>query len=139
MFLTIWSALGPLIGVFLGAYIPQRWHRKQWLLDNKKEEYRELLDSLSAARFHLMTKVPLDPETGIPSERHRPSDAEKHAYRVMRDRIFIAQEIEEQKIAEQWEKAAAAFDAQILNSKELSDSYEEVHKTIVRLALASLR
>ena len=138
-FLTIWSSVGPLVGVFLGAYLSQRWQQKQWLLNNKKQEYRELLDALSGAFFHLMTKVPLDPRTGIPLERHHPSDAEKNAYRVMRDRIFIAPEIDQEQVAQEWEKAAAAFDGQHIDTNELIQKYEAVHKTIVRLALASLK
>jgi hypothetical protein len=44
-----WAAVGPLVGVLIGAYISNRNQRKQRIADNKREEYRELLATLSKA------------------------------------------------------------------------------------------
>jgi hypothetical protein len=40
-----WAAVGPLIGVLVGAYLTGR-QKRDWLADNKKEEYRELLSAM---------------------------------------------------------------------------------------------
>jgi hypothetical protein len=54
-FITLWTTLGPLIGVAIGAlltpFCTSRWQRKQWLLDGKKAEYRELLSVLARIAY----------------------------------------------------------------------------------------
>jgi hypothetical protein len=131
------TVIGTLGGVFLGQYYTRKSQRDQWLLDNKKQEYRELLDALAAAHMSLMTNIPLD-KNGFILERRRPGPAEIIAYRVMRDRIFIARDVEQEKLAKKWEQAAASFDGQHIPIKELTDRYLEVHDVIVDLALKSL-
>jgi len=65
---VIWSAVGPLMGVCLGAYIASRNQRKQWLLDNKRQEYRELLTALTNG---ILNSGVLGPEPPItPSALH---------------------------------------------------------------------
>jgi hypothetical protein len=44
-----WAAVGPLIGVLVGAYLTGRRQKRDWLADNKKEEYRELLSAMTKA------------------------------------------------------------------------------------------
>jgi heme exporter protein D len=39
----VWPAVGPLVGVLVGAYIANRNQRRHWLADSKREEYREIL------------------------------------------------------------------------------------------------
>ncbi len=45
--MAIWTAVGPLVGVFVGAYIANRNQRKHWVGNCKKEEYRELYSGSS--------------------------------------------------------------------------------------------
>ena len=52
---AVWGAIGPLVGVLVGAYATRRWQRTQWLLDGKKTEYRELL-SVLAKNAHILVK-----------------------------------------------------------------------------------
>jgi membrane protein YqaA with SNARE-associated domain len=40
------GAIGSLVGVVIGHLLTRSWQHKQWLLDNKKQEYRELLSNL---------------------------------------------------------------------------------------------
>jgi hypothetical protein len=43
----VWAVAGPLVGVLIGAYIANRNQRMQWIEDNKKEEYREVLAAMN--------------------------------------------------------------------------------------------
>ena len=54
------TVIGTLGGVFLGQYYTGKSQRTQWLRDNRKQEYRELLDALAAAHMSLMTNIALD-------------------------------------------------------------------------------
>jgi hypothetical protein len=56
--LPLIGALSGLLGVTLGAYLTRSWQRKQWLLDNKKTEYRELLSVLSQAAHCILNNSP---------------------------------------------------------------------------------
>ena len=49
-----WSAIGPLVGVLIGAGLTSRIQRRQWLADKKKEEYRELFAVLTESYGELL-------------------------------------------------------------------------------------
>ena len=123
--------------MFVGQYYTRKSQRDQWLLDNKKREYRELLDALSAAHLYLMTNIAIDKD-GFALERHRPGPPEIEGYRIMRVRIFIANEVKDQGLTKIWESAAASFDGQVIPISKVTEAYREVHDTIVQLALKSL-
>src|SRR5579862_1633005 len=50
----LWPVATLLIGIFAGAYITNRNQRKQWLLDNKRSEYRKLMTTLSECATQLL-------------------------------------------------------------------------------------
>ncbi|MCU1270724.1 MAG: hypothetical protein JWN74_2018 [Acidobacteriaceae bacterium] len=49
-----WAAIGPLVGVLIGAFLTSRIQRRQWLSDRKREEYHELLSTITAAYQEMM-------------------------------------------------------------------------------------
>jgi hypothetical protein len=54
VFLTIWAAVGPLLGIVVGHYLTRSWQRRQWLADNRKDEYRKLLAGLNRLNMVLI-------------------------------------------------------------------------------------
>ncbi len=50
----VWAVAGPLVGVLIGAYIANRNQRRQWLIDRKREEYKELLSAMTDAFGELL-------------------------------------------------------------------------------------
>jgi len=52
--LAIWAALGPVIGILIAHYLLRSWQRRQWLADNRKEEYRKLLAALNRVNMALV-------------------------------------------------------------------------------------
>lgn len=50
---AIWAAIGPLVGVVIGAWLAAHWQRKKWILDNKEAEYRGIFDALNVCRRRL--------------------------------------------------------------------------------------
>src|SRR5713226_10620517 len=51
---AVWAAVGPLVGVIIGAWLSARWQRTKWILDNKTTEYRGILDALNSYRWWLV-------------------------------------------------------------------------------------
>lgn len=54
IFLTLWAAVGPLVGILIGHYLVRSWQRRQWLADNQKEEYRRVLAGLNRLNMALI-------------------------------------------------------------------------------------
>ena len=53
-----WSGIGPLVGVAVGAWLTRSWQRKQWTLEAKRTEYRELIGTLSKSVHTLVNICP---------------------------------------------------------------------------------
>jgi len=101
--LTAWAMVGPLVGVMLGSYLSLRNQRKQWVLDNKKQEYRELLTTLSEACGEIITFRSMMVQS--PGAKLVCDEAIKKVATVMIDRIFIAREVQKIKLVERWREA----------------------------------
>jgi len=104
---SIWSAVGPLIGVLVGANIANRNQRKHWLLDNRRAEYRKLLTTLTRAYGDIMNTYSQAGITG--KDMHRCERVRLNAINVIRDRIFISEEVTKMELLEKWNSAAVTF------------------------------
>jgi hypothetical protein len=98
---TLIVALAGIAGTFGSGFFTQRMARssqhEQWLRDNRKQEYRELLTSLSTAYMHLE-------QNGSDSTDLRHHPVRNEAFRTLLDRIFIDQEIKKEEIYEEWSR-----------------------------------
>jgi len=121
----IWNAIGPLVGVVIGAlmtpWVAWHWQRKQSESDNKKEEYRDLLDILGACVQEVKTlkeKVYSRSKliyggTELMEEEYRESQERgaltretlatlRTASKVLEDRLFIDEPLRKHRIREDW-------------------------------------
>ncbi len=100
---AMWNVIGPLVGVVIGAlltpWISWRWQHRQWSMDNKKQEYRDLLDGLFQASEEIIRARP-QASVGINDELLL---AVWRGRRVIRDRIFVARAIQRHGITEEWD------------------------------------
>jgi hypothetical protein len=104
-----WAVIGPLVGIFIGAHVTQRGQRNQWMADNKKSEYRELLTTLTKT-FTGIVQLRA-PGVGLgPHEQRTISDFEAQSLVVIRDRIFIAKEVESMNLIARWNQALRDYD-----------------------------
>lgn len=102
-----WSSIGPLVGVLIGAWLARSWQRKQWLLESKKAEYRELLSGLSESAHYIGNNSPnltvqgmLTVRTG--DQERGSAESLTRGFRTIEDRIFIADTVARQRIEERW-------------------------------------
>ena len=109
-FLSIWSGVGPLIGVMVGGYLTSRMQKKHWVLDNKKEEYRELLSALMAAVSNVVTLGSSIVQS--PTEQFACDESKTRAGTVILDRLFIAREVRQMNLPDRWIRARRDLDAQ---------------------------
>jgi hypothetical protein len=122
---------GTLGGVFLGQHMTQQWQRKQWTLDRRKEEWRELLSALAES---LRVQMKVYPGRVLaPDEQRAIVEAQSNSFRVIRDRIFIASDVAQLDIEIRWSKALMDHNRD-LDPKVLGAAYDAIRKEIVKAA-----
>jgi heme exporter protein D len=97
----VWPAVGPLVGVFIGAWIANRNQRKQWVADNRKQEYRELLTALVNASGDVMERLSPMAAHG-PESQKQFYESERAVGIIIYDRIFIARDVKEMNLGPRW-------------------------------------
>lgn len=84
---TVWLAVGPLIGVVVGALLTRRIQRQQWVADSRKQEYRELMTALSHSATVLIDFYFYRPP-GPHGTIHSPEE-QQEAFKVYADALRI--------------------------------------------------
>lgn len=124
---TAWSGVGPLVGVVIGAWLSRSWQRKQWELDGKKAEYRELLSTLSESFHQIATyqRHTVQP----PEMRQAISKAEVAGQSVIADRVFIEDRLRVRQFSKRWDSLIAER-----GLPKLWRLWEELHDDLVKMA-----
>jgi hypothetical protein len=111
--LAIWGAVGPLVGIYIGHQLLRDQHRRQWLADNKIQEWREVITTLQRS---LVTIVQYDATKDLSTVEEKaaamPSalNARAVALEVLGNRLFIANEVRYHKMFDKWHQAVKEFD-----------------------------
>jgi len=129
---AIWHS--QLLGVLVGALAARYWQAKQWKLDAKKTEYRELLSALSKSTRCLLHYTFLGgPIVTNAEDERRIYEADVTARGTIQDRIFIAAQVQEENILERWQLMAGEKDG-----SRLVQYWQDMHATLIRLARKDL-
>ena len=117
---TLIVAVAGIAGTLLSGVIAQQMARQsrleQWLLDNRKQECRELLSSLATTFLvmlrHRETEMPHSPEV-----QNMLSDSRLESARMLHDRIFIRGDLAKARILKRWAEAMSRYDRDRDDSK----------------------
>ena len=111
IFLSLWAAVGPVVGILVGAYLTKQWQREQWLADNRKEECRELLSAIARSSDALLeARSQVEQQSVTKNDALKVSWAEDRKCMILfQDRIFTAKRLNEHKIFTTWHKAGMEF------------------------------
>lgn len=91
--LTIWAALGPLVGILIGHYLVRSWQRRQWIADNQKEEYRKVLAGLNRLNLLLAQQ-----HYGENVDAQEIKQAQEEITIALNTSLFIADFLEKSKV-----------------------------------------
>jgi hypothetical protein len=94
------GAVYALIGVALGGWITWYSQHRHWVLDNKKQEYRELIDGLFRATEEIVKARP-NVSSGW---NEGVINAAWSGTRLLQNRIFVARTILGSGVREDWQK-----------------------------------
>lgn len=129
--LVIWGAVGPLAGIVVGHFLTRSWQAKQWLLDRKNEEWRELITALSISLRASLKVYPVRPLD--PSEQREIVEAHADCFRVIRDRLFIAKDVKTLNLENRWSEAVQHHKS-TLDAAHLGKTYDGIRMEILVLA-----
>jgi hypothetical protein len=127
-----WPVVSVLIGVLVGAYIANRNQKKQWVADNKKQEYRELMTALSEAFNAVLDETVPNVAYG-PEEQRAFARAKTKLVTAIGDRIFIAQELREMKVLDRWQSVVRDFH-KTHDEKAFTDTFVAITNELVKAA-----
>jgi hypothetical protein len=122
----------------LTQYFARRAVHEQWERDKRTEEFRELLDALSVAyleAFEIASrKILMDAEEVGDDEEFETTDAEITAYRMLRNRLFTAIDLESEDVAKRWNTALVDFKIRNGDMEEFAARFRSISATIVWLS-----
>lgn len=140
---AIWAAIGPLVGVIIGAWLASRWQRRQWIADNKAREYREILDALNVYRWRLVNYqaryggvyAEVKPEDNLSL-----AEAQIALDNSFSDRIFVRETVVNSGAREAFRKfSESLLSASPPNLSESTQTLAKLHKKPVSVAETDLR
>jgi hypothetical protein len=107
VFLTVSAVIGPFVGIALGVYLPMLAQQRHWVLDSKKEEYRELIGTLTQTLYVLLD---YHLTVGHDSEEQRAEHAARlKALAAIGACLSIHDEIKRIDVLDRWLKAVQRF------------------------------
>ena len=130
--LAVWAAIGPFAGIAYGHRLATAWQRRQWALDSKKQEYKELLGTLTRDALCILHDsghlgFGLTVTTG--EQECKAYEADIEARGVIQDRLFIATVLQKEKILERWQLLVALPDG-----AEFLNAWRDLHTALLDIA-----
>jgi hypothetical protein len=112
---TFWTTIANTIGSFgvgslVTQYITNRQRRQEWAKDNKRQEWRELISTLSQS-FHYLADYSPGHLRAIGGEQHKGLlQANSEARMAIESRIFVADQMRLANMLERWQLIAGEKD-----------------------------
>jgi hypothetical protein len=124
---------GSLGGIFVGNFLSKSSQRRNWILDCRKQEFRELVSALSKATIEQVTFT-TSLQSPTPQSMAPWMDTFKIALHTVLDRIYIAKEMKELNVMTRFLEYASA----LRENKDLEPAhanFEALLREIVMVAL----
>jgi len=142
--LEVWGPIsGAIAGIVLGHVLTRQWQYTQWKLENRRREYREVLQALATAYLQMQrfkggergtanVKDQIELE-GLSEHSYRIEQAKMESFRVLQDRIVIADELERVDALGTWADAFHNFEVDG-NERLFSVRFTKLRETLVNMA-----
>jgi hypothetical protein len=138
-----WSSLigglgiGSVIGGLVQQYFSAKQRHREWVKDNKKQEWRELIAALSQSVHRILQKTPdlrFEGMVAISGEQEKQLleaylEADLEARRIIEDRLFISSWVQRENVLERWQLIAAEKD-----STRIVEYWNHLHTALVEFA-----
>jgi hypothetical protein len=98
---SIFGIVGVVVGVALGHYLTRSWQREQWLLDCRKQEFKDLLCVLTKA-FAIVKRLGVGIKNSTPENQQLMIETEEEAQAAIRNCIYIRETLESLNVPDRW-------------------------------------
>lgn len=93
--LLIWGSLSPLFGIVVGHVLNRSWQLKQWQMERRWQDYQAVMTAITSAYMAVLRLDNARVSQSLTRELMDEVESIKHdSFRVIRDRIAIANELE---------------------------------------------
>jgi hypothetical protein len=119
--------IGAFLGNLIGLYVSWKLRQREWLRDTKKQEWRELISTLSRTFHYFRNYGHVSVMSGEQEQGLLQADAEARS--IIGDRIFIANQMRSGNILERWQL--------LVNEQDFSRMWEywnHLHNDLVAAA-----
>jgi hypothetical protein len=137
VFLVCWGVISPLIGIIVGHVLSRSWQLKQWQMERRWQDYQAVMTAITSAYMAILR---LDNAHLHTRELADEVDAIKHdSFRVIRDRIAIADELERGSILADWDTAVTNYELRPKEDEEDAQKrfgrrFNAINEQLVRMA-----
>ncbi len=134
--LVLWGVIAPLIGILFGHYLSRSWQREQWFRDKRYEDYQAVL-SATVTAYMTIVRVDLASLTSMmrPEMLQEIEVMKADSFRVLRDRIFIAEELNYAGILVEWDTAVTNYAMRTIDERKFADRFSKLNEKLVHMAL----
>lgn len=126
--------LGTLGGIVVGHLLTRSWQRKQWLLDCRKQEFKEVVTAMSAYVIEHMHYVAAQ-GTDAAQSKQSYIEAAKAAGKVLSNRIYIHADLERHRIPHRFLDVMDNFREAGKDFGAPSDKVSELIAEVISIAL----
>jgi hypothetical protein len=124
---------GTLGGIVIGHFLTRSWQHKQWLMDQRQKEFKELVDALEESLRGQASFVYMNSPTR--DEEAREIRVQQAAFvKMVRTRIFTAADAKDLRLEERWNEAIDDYKSHICDLDTLRSVYESLMKDLVETA-----
>ena len=134
--LVLWGVIAPLVGILVGHFLSRSWQREQWFWDKRYQDYEAVLSAVCSAYMAIVRLDKASTTSHYVPEMVQDVEVTKvDAFRVLRDRIFIAEELEFANILVEWDTAVTNFEMHNCDERTFADRFSKRNGKLVHMAL----
>jgi hypothetical protein len=125
----------PLIGIIFGHVLSRSWQLKQWQIERRWQDYQAVMTAIATAYMAMIRLYDLETALSASPEIRDEVNSIKHdSFRVIRDRITIATELESNSILDDWAAAVMNYEADTREVKRFAKRFSDINERLVRMA-----
>jgi hypothetical protein len=126
--LLLWGVIAPLVGILVGHYLSRSGQREQWFRDKRYEDYQAVLSAIVAA-YTAIVRVDMASLTSLiaPEMFQEVEVIKADSFRVLRDRIFIAKELNYGGILVEWDTIVTNYGMHASYKREFAGRFSELN------------
>ena len=134
--LLLWGVIAPIVGILIGHYLSRSGQREQWFRDKRYEDYQAVL-SATVAAYMAIVRVDMASLTSLftPEMLQEVEVIKADSFRVLRDRIFIAEELDYGGILVEWDTLVTNYKMHTSDEREFAGRFSNLNDKLVRMAL----